>query len=153
MPKLSAKHKAFAKALLKHKFNQTAAYMAVYPNCSKEAARNHGSKLVAKGSIQEYLSKLNEKVDQKLLFSVEDTIKGTAEIYEKCSQKKSIQKYDPETNTYKDVKLFEPKSALKALELLGKYNASFKDRLVHEGEIQGLDREKLESMKKATKKK
>ena len=120
MAKISDKHKAFCKALLEYKFNQTKAYQKIYP--SAKSPRTSGSLLLTKVDVQDYLAKLIEKQDKKELVTVDEVIKGIKDVLSKC--------INPKKDEY-----YKEGGALRALELLGKYKAMWTDKT----EITGKD--------------
>ncbi len=61
---LSDKHRKFCKALLKHGFNQTRAYMEVYKTTNALSARVNASMLLTKNNIKEYIEKLKEQFNE-----------------------------------------------------------------------------------------
>lgn len=101
--KLNEKQKKFARALLKHKFNQTKAYIEAYPECSESAARINASRLMAKADINEYIQNLVEKEEKKDMVTIEYIIEGVKETLEEAFS-------DGQYNV-----------SMKGYELLGKY--------------------------------
>jgi phage terminase small subunit len=117
--KISDKHKQFCKELLKHRFNQTKAYQAVYKGVSSHTARVNASVLLTKTSVKSYLENLKDKEGIKDLVTVDEIVSGIKEVLE----------YSLEPD--KDGNINET-SAMRALEMLGKYKAMFTDKTVNE---------------------
>ncbi len=81
MNALSNNQKAFCQQYLKLGMNGTQAYLKVYKSCKKETtARTNASRLLTKASIQEYISELQNKVEEKAIVSVEDIVKELTAI-------------------------------------------------------------------------
>ena len=81
MTSLSNNQKLFCQEYLKLGMNGTQAYMKVYKSCKKEeAARANASRLLTKANIQEYISKLQDKVEEKAIVNIEDIIKELTAI-------------------------------------------------------------------------
>lgn len=77
---ISEKHKSFCRALIKHKFNQTKAYMEVYPDVKHSSARVEGSRLLTNVNVCNYLQHLTEENEKKELVTVEEVINSLKRI-------------------------------------------------------------------------
>lgn len=76
MTSLSNQQKLFCQEYLKLGMNGTQAYLNIYKSCKKEAtARTNASRLLTKANIQEYISELQSKVEEKAVVSIEDIVK------------------------------------------------------------------------------
>jgi len=76
MTSLSNNQKLFCQEYLKLGMNGTQAYLNVYKSVKKEAtARTNASRLLTNANIQEYIQKLQEKVEEKAIVSIEDVVK------------------------------------------------------------------------------
>jgi phage terminase small subunit len=117
MAKITEKQKAFCKALLTHSFNQTKAYQSVYKNTTPEVARASASRLLINVNVKEYLQKLKDKDGIKDLVTVEEIISGIKEVFEASVN-------DPDG--------MDKQSALKSLEMLGRYKAMFTDKTIND---------------------
>jgi hypothetical protein len=108
---MTEKNKLFCRELLKHKFNQTRAYMAAYPGSSEEAARRDAARLMTNADVRNYLHEITCKLETKDLVSIEDVITGI---------KGDIDNARKKDKTHSAV--------MKGWELLGKYLKMFTDR-------------------------
>lgn len=72
---LSKKHRRFVNEYLKC-FNQTEAYLKVYPTSTYDAARAHAARLVTNGNVREEI----EKTLAEVHMSAEEALKLQAEI-------------------------------------------------------------------------
>ena len=81
MTSLSNNQKLFCQQYLKLGMNGTQAYLDVYKSCKKEStARTNASRLLTNANIQEYIKKLQEKVEEKAIVSIEDIVKELSAI-------------------------------------------------------------------------
>ena len=72
MTSLSNNQKLFCQEYLKLGMNGTQAYLKVYKTCKKEeTARTNASRLLTNANIQEYISELQKKVEEKAVVSIE----------------------------------------------------------------------------------
>lgn len=72
MTSLSNNQKLFCQEYLKLGMNGTQAYLKVYKSCKKEeTARANASRLLTNANIQEYISELQKKVEEKAVVSIE----------------------------------------------------------------------------------
>ena len=115
--KISEKHKAFCRALIKNKFNQTKAYKEVYPDVKMTSAKVEGSRLLTNVNIQDYLSKLSNKNEEKELVTVEEIIDGIKETVLQARKENQLS------------------AAMKGFELLGKSKAVFAEKRINEHEF------------------
>lgn len=75
MTTLSNNQKLFCQEYLKLGMNGTKAYMKVYKTCKKEeTARTNASRLLTNANIQEYISELQSKVEDKAIVKIEDIV-------------------------------------------------------------------------------
>lgn len=75
MTSLSNNQKLFCQEYLKLGMNGTQAYLNVYKSCKKEAtARTNASRLLTNANIQDYISELQKKVEEKAIVSIEDIV-------------------------------------------------------------------------------
>jgi len=142
---MTDKHELFCKALLKHKFNQTRAYMEVYPDSNENAARASASELLTNPSIKEYLEVLKAKQEINDLVEIEEIIGDIKEVLTRCMRKEPVMEYNKTTKEWESTGewQFRDGGALKALELLGKYKAMFTDKIEHGGNVNVLTFEKV----------
>lgn len=81
MTTISNNQKLFCQEYLKLGMNGTKAYMKVYKTCKKEeTARTNASRLLTNANIQEYISELQSKVEDKAIVSIEDIVKELTAI-------------------------------------------------------------------------
>lgn len=66
------KHEKFCRELIKHNYNQTKAYLEVYPESSKEAATNNASRLIVNDSIKKRIAQLQQEQKEKDILSIEE---------------------------------------------------------------------------------
>ncbi len=66
------KHEKFCRELIKHNYNKTKAYLEVYPESSKEAARKNTSRLMANDGIKNRIAQLQQEQKQKDILSIEE---------------------------------------------------------------------------------
>lgn len=72
MTSLSNNQKLFCQEYLKLGMNGTQAYLKAYKTCKKEeTARTNASRLLTNANIQEYISELQKKVEEKAVVSIE----------------------------------------------------------------------------------
>ena len=114
---LSDKHKQFCHELLKHNFNQTAAYKATYTSATDATARSKACKLVEKDNIKAYLYELQQKEQDKALVTADEIIDGL------------------KMDILGAIEAKQWSAVIKARELLGKYIAMWTDKVQHEGDI------------------
>jgi phage terminase small subunit len=128
MAELSEQHKLFARNLLKHKFNQTKAYIETYPDSKPNSAKVDASRLLTNANLTEYIQQLVEEQEKEDMITVEWVIKGIKETIGEVEK---------------------PEAKYKGYELLGKYLKMFTDRI--EGSMTvDIDTDKAkESLKKA----
>lgn len=75
MTSLSNNQKLFCQEYLKLGMNGTQAYLKAYKTCKKEeTARTNASRLLTNANIQEYISELQKKVEEKAVVSIEDIV-------------------------------------------------------------------------------
>lgn len=73
---LKNEHKAFCRELVKHQFNQTAAYKAVYGSeLSDEVAKANASRLLSNANVKEYLDNILNKYFDDLDVDARDVAK------------------------------------------------------------------------------
>jgi phage terminase small subunit len=130
MSDLSEQHKLFARNLLKHKFNQTRAYMETYPDASKESAKSEASRLLTNPNLNEYLQKLVNAQEKQDLVEVEEVIDDLKLIKDRCMQEEPVMEYNKSTKKWEHTGeyQFNATAAIKSLELLGKYKKMFTDK-------------------------
>lgn len=78
---LTNNQKLFCQEYIKLGMNGAQAYMKVYKSCkSDSAARANSSRLLANDNIQDYISELQDKVEEKAIVSIEDIVKELTAI-------------------------------------------------------------------------
>jgi phage terminase small subunit len=120
--KLTNDEKLFVKEYLSNGFNQTKAYLKIFPNTTYGVAATLSSKLLKKNHIKSFIEKEIEKAGEKMDLRKEDLIKDLLKIKEMCvsEDKRSIH------------------NAIKAIEVLNKmlgYNAPEKTDVNIQGDI------------------
>jgi phage terminase small subunit len=120
MADITEKDKLLCQTLLKFNFNQRKAYQELHPKASNETADVNCSKILRKAKVQEYLTELTTKQEEKNLVSVEEVINGIKGDLARAR----------ESNQY---------SAVKGMwELLGKNIAMWTDKVQHGGEVRNV---------------
>lgn len=72
MTSLSNNQKLFCQEYLKLGMNGTQAYLNVYKTCKKEeTARTNASRLLTNANIKNYISELQDKVEEKAIVKIE----------------------------------------------------------------------------------
>lgn len=72
---LTNNQKLFCQEYIKLGMNGTQAYMKVYKSCKSEsAARANSSRLLTNDNIQDYISEIQEKVEDKAIVSIEKIV-------------------------------------------------------------------------------
>ncbi|MFA6125427.1 terminase small subunit [Sphingomonas sp.] len=130
---LNPNQKIFAEHWLKHR-NGSRAYLAAYPACSDAAAGACASRLLTEAKVSAYLERRKAEIIKELGVDSSYVLRNIKSIGERCMQAEPV--YDTEGNpmlvstpsgdlapAYK----FDASNALKANELLGKYNKLFTD--------------------------
>lgn len=144
--KLTKNQQLFCQEYLKTGMNGTKAYMKVYKNCKKEeAAMASASRLLGNVKVKEYINKLQNKVEEKAVVTIENIVDELAAIafidrtgissidnnYVKMTDTDDLTKKQKKViAAYKETKYgvaVETYDKLKALELLGKYLGMFKE--------------------------
>lgn len=75
MTSLSNNQKLFCQEYLKLGMNGTQAYLNVYKTCKKEeTARTNASRLLTNANIKNYISELQDKVEEKAIVKIEDIV-------------------------------------------------------------------------------
>ena len=126
---LNDKQKRFCLEYLKD-FNGTQA--AIRAGYSKNTANEQASALLAKLNVQNYIGKLNEKVEKKAIMDIQEiqerlTMMARGEILEETvAVEGQGQGYSQARIVSKKV---SPKEQAKALELLGKANGLFVEKI------------------------
>jgi phage terminase small subunit len=128
---IKPEHKAFCHALIKLKFNQTRAYMEVYPDVSYDSAMPNACRLLRNAKIRAYLDTLKADLDAKDLICIEELIEDTKDIITRSMKKEPVYEYNKDTKCMEPTGewKFEGKDALKAIELLGKMKGAFTEKL------------------------
>ena len=126
---LNDKQKAFCREYLRD-FNGTQA--AIRAGYAKNSANEQAAALLAKLSIQNYIAQLNAKVEKKAIMDIQEiqerlTAMARGEILEETvAVEGQGQGYSKAKIVSKQV---SPKEQAKALELLGKANGMFVDKI------------------------
>ena len=72
---LTNNQKKFCQEYLKLGMNATQAYMKVYKTCKKEeTARTNASRMLTNANIKNYISELQDKVEEKAIVKIEDIV-------------------------------------------------------------------------------
>jgi phage terminase small subunit len=129
---LNAKHILFVNDYMISQ-NATASYKKVY-ECSDEAARKNGSRLMTnddiKSEIERRQREVNKKVEEDTGISVQWVLDSFKSIAERCMVAEPVMEFNKEskqmepTGEYK----FDSSGANKAVENIGKYLGMFKDK-------------------------
>ena len=66
------KHEKFCRELIKHNYNQTRAYLAVYPESSKETAKTASSRLLTLDNVKSRINELQNEEKKDDILSIEE---------------------------------------------------------------------------------
>ncbi|UCE65466.1 MAG: terminase small subunit [Candidatus Zixiibacteriota bacterium] len=135
---LNPKQKLFCEEYV-NTFNQngTAAYQKVYEAVSYVSAAVQASNLLKNANVILYIGYLNEKRSANLNVSSSFIITGLMENYMRCMNAIPVlDRFGEETGTF----VYNPKSAIKALELLGKHINMFERGRKPNGDSEYYDR-------------
>lgn len=125
-------HKLFCLEYIKD-FNGTRAYKEVYKNCSITTARKNSNKLLKRADISQYIREQTEKIHNDKIADVEEIRELLTEIARGETTKGAtvvVEAIGGGLTKAREVnKKPEDKDRLKALELLGKANSLFTDKL------------------------
>ncbi|OOF47925.1 terminase [Rodentibacter genomosp. 1] len=110
---------------------------AIRAGYKAENARQIGSENLSKPDIQEAIQIAKDKRSERVQISQDDVLRDLLEVRDICMGRKSVVLTDVVKNAQEGtvnaidnpVFVFEPTSANKALELLGKHLGMFKDRV------------------------
>jgi phage terminase small subunit len=124
---LNAKHILFVNDYMISQ-NVTESYQKVY-ECSVEAARKNGSRLMTNDDIRSEIARrqeaINKKVEEDTGISVQWVLDSFKSIAERCMQSEAVT--DREGNPTGEYR-FDSSGANKAVENIGKYLGMFKDK-------------------------
>lgn len=131
---LTDKQKRFVEEYL---IDLNATQAAIRAGYSVETARQIGAENLSKPVIQEAIQKAQNKRSERVQITQDDVLRDLQELKDICLGRKSIVITDTLKNGQEGkvktvdnpVFLFEPASANKALELMGKHLGMFKDRI------------------------
>jgi phage terminase small subunit len=130
---LNAKHILFVNDYMISQ-NVTESYQKVY-ECSVEAARKNGSRLMTNDDIRSEIARrqeaINKKVEADTGVSITWVLDNFKWVAERCMAPEPM--YDKEGNIVEW--RFDSSGANKALESIGKYLGMFKDKIEHSGNI------------------
>lgn len=136
---LNAKHILFVNDYMISQ-NATESYRKVY-ECSEEAARKAGSRLLTnvdiKSEIVRRQEELNKIVEKETGISVQWVLESFKSIADRCMVAEPVMEFNREskqmeaTGEYK----FDSSGANKAVESIGKYLGMFKEKIEHSGEV------------------
>lgn len=112
--------------------NATAAYLRAGYDCSEEAARRAGSRLLTNVDIRTELDKRQKVMQEKTGISVEWVLERLTTLADRCMQAEAVT--DREGNQTGEWK-FDSSGANKALESIGKHLGMFKDKVEHSGDM------------------
>lgn len=126
------KHKQFCYEYLKD-FNGTRAYKEVYKTCTDVTARKNANKLLTRTDISQYIREQTEKIRNDKIADVEEIRELLTEIARGETTKGAtvvVEAIGGGLTKAREVnKKPEDKDRLKALELLGKANNMFTDKV------------------------
>lgn len=113
--------------------NGTRAYMTAYPDSSEESARSSASDLLANPNVKQYIEEKNREIHNSKICDVEEIRQLLSEIARGESTKGETIVVENIGNGYSKARAVtkkpDEKDRLKALELLGKANSLFTDKM------------------------
>ncbi|MDT3453362.1 terminase small subunit [Pasteurella multocida] len=132
--KLTDKQKRFIEEYL---IDLNATQAAIRAGYAEKTANREGSRLLSNVDIQEAIQEAKNKRSERVQISQDDVLRDLIELRDMCMARKSVIVTDTVKNNQEGtvtavdntVYAFEPASANKALELLGKHLGMFKDRV------------------------
>lgn len=96
---------------------------AIRAGYSANTARVQASQMLDLDDVKQYISERQQKVSNKLAYSLEKVLTNFVEVYERCMQGTPVLDFDGKpTGEWK----FEPMAALKANENIGKHLGFYK---------------------------
>lgn len=125
---LNARQRIFVAQYIKHKNATRAAKEAGY---SENTAYSIGAELLKKPEIKEELTKGVQSITDALGIGPEYILGSLKEVADRCMQKEQVMEWDQDTKQMVPTGewKFEHVGANKALELLGKYQKLFTDKV------------------------
>jgi len=144
--KLTDKQELYVQQLLLPKMTQRKAYRIAYPSSvhwkdksvDESASRTfHIPKVSAR--FNELKDKIDKKMEEKFMLTVEDILKDIIEVKERCMQQQQVMVKVNDELIDTGVWKFEHSGALKSLELLGKYKKMFTDKIELNGTLEVKD--------------
>lgn len=81
--KLKPRHQDFVKAMIEHNYNQTQAYLAVYPDSSYEAARSSSSELLTNPTINAAIAERRREREARFDISLDAQIGRLMDVVER----------------------------------------------------------------------
>lgn len=134
MSDLTDKQKRFVQEYL---IDLNATQAAIRAGYSEKTARFIGHENLTKPNIQSLIEQKQKKIEEKTGVTIEWVIAELVDTYDHCRQKVAVLDHEGnETGEWK----FEPGSAVRSLELLGKHLGMFKEKV----EITGKDGKQIE---------
>src|SRR5258708_13953065 len=139
--------------------NATKAYQKAYGG-SEKAARVHGARLVANGSIAPIIQAAKDKRAKRTGVTQDYVIGNLTEVVERCMQRAPVMEFDKETKSYiqsqdgdgNDIWTFDPRYTVSPLTLLGKHLGMFGDKLsIDVNSIPKMSNEELEQTRQKLK--
>lgn len=113
--------------------NGTRAYMTAYPDSSEESARTSASDLLTNPNVKQYIEEKNREIHNSKICDVEEIRQLLSEIARGESTKGETIVVENTGNGYSKARAVtkkpDEKDRLKALELLGKANSLFTDKM------------------------
>lgn len=130
---MNRKQQNFCDEYLKD-FNGTRAYMVAYPDVNENTARNNASRLLADASIKQYIEEHSRKIHNSKICDAEEIRELLTEIARGIDTGKSesivVENVGSGISKARKVtKRPDERDRIKALELLGKCNSLFTDKV------------------------
>lgn len=130
---MNRKQQNFCDEYLKD-FNGTRAYMVAYPDSNENTARNNASRLLADASIKEYIDEHSRAIHNSKICDAEEIRELLTEIARGIDTGKSesivVENVGSGISKARKVtKRPDERDRIKALELLGKCNSLFTDKV------------------------
>lgn len=104
---------------------------------AEKTAKTQASRLLTNDNILARVRAIQIERLEKLAVTQESVVLKLLEIYDRCMQAKPVKEWDYTAHEYVETGeyTFDSRGAIRALELIGKHLAMFKDKVEHSGNV------------------